>query len=180
MRSGIVLLTMLALLTAGCGKSREEELREQQSKGAELVEDKAAMAKGIGEALKTEGKEAAKVLTEGVGGLAKGVAEGVDRVESSYQVLVHEEASKKSLSASRAVAFATGDQERKGVKVYVMSKDAFKGSLQLRAFDAQGSEIGRSAKVDGVLTADDATYIPFLFDAATPMSRVVRIVVHVA
>lgn len=174
----IGVMVMLALLLAACGKSREEELQEQHSKGAEVVEDQAALIKGAGDALKKDGKDAAESISAGVGSLIKGVAGGVDQVQSDFKVSVSEGAKKQALSVTRIVMSDATSSAGKGVKVYVTSAQAFKGRLQLRAFDGKNIEIGRSGKVDSALEADDALYVEFLFDNATPLSRVDHFVVH--
>lgn len=171
-----IAIVCLALAATACSQSREEEIKEQQSLGAELVEDKAALAKGAGEALKSEGKDSAATLTEGIGNVFKGMADGVDRVESDYQIDLHDGATTKTLSAGRAVA-GTGSGV-KSLKVYLKSEKAYSGDLQIRAFDEKGMEVGRSNKVPGVLSDDDAQYLEFSFDSATPMSRVAKFVLH--
>lgn len=174
----ICLVVMSALLLAACGQSREEELKEEHDKGAEVVEDKAALIKGAGEALKKDGKDAAESLSAGVGSLIKGVAGGVDQAQSDFKVSVSDGASSRALSVTRIVMSDATASAGKGVKVYVTSGQSFKGRLQLRAFDGKNVEIGRSAKVDSALDADDALYVEFLFDNATPLSRVDHFVVH--
>ena len=174
----ISVVVMLALLLGACGKTREEELKEQHDMGAAVVEDKAALVKGAGDALKKDGKEAAESISAGVGSLIKGVAGGVDQVQSDFKVSVSDSAKSRSLGVTRIVISEGSAAADKGVKVYVTSSQAFKGQLQLRAFDARNIEIGRSAKVDGTFGADDALYVEFLFDTATPLSRVDHFVVH--
>lgn len=173
----LVVLVMSALLCA-CGKSREEELKEQHSKGAELVEDKAAMAKGLGDALQKDGKDAACSLTQGIGGVVKGMAQGVDSLEADFKIQLSDSAKSQQLKAERAVLQEKNAEGQKGLKVYVQSAQAFKGKLQLRASDDKGSEIGRSQKVEQNLAADDAAYIDFRFDAATPLSRVAQFTIY--
>lgn len=172
------LIVMLALLLGACGKSREQELKEQHDTGAEVVEDKAALIKGAGDALKKDGKDAAESLSAGVGSLIKGVAGGVDQAQSDFKVHVSDAAKSHALSVTRIVMSDVASSAGKGVKVYVTSARTFKGRLQLRAFDAKDIEIGRSGKVDSALEADDALYVEFLFDNATPLSRVDHFVVH--
>lgn len=168
----LVVGLMLALLVTACGKTREEELKEQHDKGAEAVEDRAALLKGAGDALKKDGKEAAESLSEGIGSVVKGVGSGVDRAQSNFKVGVSDSARARSLGVTRIVISDNAATGGKAVKVYVTSDKPFKGRLQLRAFDAGNIEIGRSGKVDGNFDPDDALYIEFLFDQATPITRV--------
>lgn len=161
---------------AGC-KSREEQIEAERSKGAEMVEDKAALVKGVGQALQNDGQKAAAEITAGVGKVFGGVAEGVDR---SYEakIGVDASASGRQLKSERAVRLGADGEKRDGVKVYVLSAQVFKGKLQLRALDSKGTEVGRSDKIDSELGADDASYIEFRFDSATPMSRVDKFVLY--
>lgn len=173
-----LIVALVVSCVAGCSKPREEELKEQRTKGAEMVENKAAVAGGVGDALKKEGADAAKKLVEGVGNVVKGAAEGVDKAESSFALELNESAANKQLSAQRATLATVPEKGEKGIKVYVMSKTAYTGTLQLRALDKEGVEVGRSKKADAKLGADDAAYIEFHFDDATPFSRVQKFVVH--
>lgn len=175
-RIGVAVL--LCLLLGACGKTREEELQAEHDKGAELVENKAALLKGAGDALHKDGKQAAESLSTGVGSLIKGVAGGVDQVQSDYKVSVSDAAKSLSLSATRVVVSDAASSEGKSIKIYLSSVQAFKGRLQVRAYAADGAELGRSNKVESALEADDALYVPFLFDEATPLSRIDRFVVH--
>ncbi|MFC7422156.1 hypothetical protein ACFQNF_20060 [Iodobacter arcticus] len=178
MKNRILAALTLGLLLSACGQSREEELKEQHSKGAELVEDKAAMAKGLGDALQKDGKDAARSITQGVGGVMKGMAQGVDFVEADFKIQLSESAKSKQLKAERAVLQEKNADGQKGLKVYVLSEQAFNGKLQLRALDEKGNELGRSQKVEQTLAADDANYVDFRFDAATPLSRVAQFVIY--
>lgn len=173
----IGMLLMLAFLLQACGKTREEELKEEHSKGAEMIENKAAVVQGAGEALKKNGADAAQSLSEGLGNVVKGVAGGVDKAESSFAISVHADAAAKKLSANRIVV-SSKPGEGKAVKVYVLSADAYKGKLQLRAFDGKAVEIGRSNKVVSDLSKDDAAYVEFDFDEATPFSRINNFVLY--
>ncbi|MDP5238929.1 hypothetical protein Q9Q94_05275 [Uliginosibacterium sp. 31-16] len=166
-----------ACAMAGC-KNREEQLEAERSKGAEMVEDKAALVKGVGQALQNDGKKAAAEITTGVGKVFGGVAEGVDRAHEA-KIALDASASGRQLKSERAVLLGADGEKKDGVKVYVLSAQAFKGKLQLRAVDGKGSEVGRSDKIDSDLGADDASYVEFRFDSATPMSRVDKFVLYV-
>ncbi|XZG68992.1 hypothetical protein ACTSKR_10035 [Chitinibacteraceae bacterium HSL-7] len=179
--SATTLTLCLTLLTlVGCGQSREEELQAQHTKGAELVEDQAALVQGVGDALQKEGQAAAESVTAGVGHLVKGIAQGVDKVESAYAIETSSNASAQQLRAERAVMISKDVDGKKGIKAYVFSANALKGTLHLRALDAKGQEVGRSLKVDTAFDADDAAYVEFRFDPATPFSRINKLVLHYA
>ena len=170
--------TSLALLMlAGCGKSREEELEAERSKGAEMVEDKAAMVKGVGQALQDDGKKAVAELSTGLGKMVSGVAEGVDRAKE-VAITADASATGLSLQTARAVMELGESQGQNVLKAYVQCAKAAAGQLHLRAFDADGREVGRSNRVDEQFADDDARYVRFEFDSATPMNRVSRFVLY--
>jgi hypothetical protein len=178
MRNRLIAALLLSLLATACSKTREEQLKEEHSKGAELIEDKAALAKGVGDALQKDGKAAALSITQGVGGVVKGVAQGVDTVQADFKVELNDSAKTKQLSAQRAVLQDKNVDGEKGLKVYIASVQAYQGRLHLRALDDKGVEVGRSNKVEKSLDADDAAYVEFRFDSATPLSRVSQFVLY--
>lgn len=156
---------LAALMLLACGKDEPKP---------SAAEEAVKVVSSAGDTLKDGGKDAAKNLTEGLGQVVKGVAQGVDSVDSDFKVEMDATAAKHELSAKRATI---SDHDKKNVKVYFISKGKFEGELQLRAFDAKGEEIGRSGKLAGKLGADDAQYMEFQFDQATPLSRVGKFVV---
>ncbi|GAA5162764.1 hypothetical protein [Viridibacterium curvum] len=160
-------------------KSREEEIAAEHAKGTALVEDKAARVKGIGEALQNDGQKAAAELTTGVGKVISGVTQGVDRAKEA-RITADEGAVKLGLSSDRAVLDVAGKDGQNILKAYVKSAREFKGTLHLRGFDSSNREVGRSAKEERGLGVDDAEYIAFTFDPATPMNRVEKWVLFAA
>lgn len=161
----ILPLLALTLVCAGC-KSREEKLAAEEEKGNLLVAAKAKLAKGVGEALKNEGKEAAGVLSEGTGEVVKAVGGGFDKSLGQVKLAVDQGLAPKGIGATRA---ARNDRQAKhAVSVYVTLDQPYAGSLELRAFDASNAEIGRSK-----LTLDEkeatAKYVDFEFDPRTPL-----------
>lgn len=178
MKKALIAICVLsaACALAGC-KNREEQLEAERSKGAEMVEDKAAMVKGVGQALQNDGKKAAAEITTGVGKVFGGVAEGVDRA-FEVRITVDASASARKLGSERALRLSVDGEKKDGVKAYVRSAETFSGKLQLRALDGKGVEVGRSDKVDSKFDADDASYVEFHFDSATPLSRVDKFVLY--
>ncbi|WP_143707459.1 hypothetical protein [Uliginosibacterium sp. TH139] len=171
-------LLALALCLTAC-KSREEEIAAEHAKGTALVEDKAARVKGIGEALQSDGQKAAAELSTGVGKVIGGVTQGIDRAKEA-KITTDDGAAKLGVSSDRAVLEVNGKEGQNTLKAYVKSAQAFKGSLHLRGFDNNNREVGRSAKEERSLAADDAEYVAFTFDSATPMNRVEKWVLFAA
>src|SRR5690606_9616506 len=83
----ILSATLLALV--GC-KSREEKLAAEESKGNFVVSAQSRLLKGMGEALKTEGTEAAGSLSEGTGQVVKAVGGGFEKSLGQVKLSVNE------------------------------------------------------------------------------------------
>ncbi len=162
----------LSLIVGGC-KSREEQLEAERTQGAKLVEDQAAKAKGIGQALQNDGQKAAEEVAAGVGKVFSGVTQGLDRA-AEVHIVVDGGAEKLGLKSERAVLEVGSSGSKNALKAYVLASQKFKGTLHVRGLDAHNREVGRSAKVEYALDADDAQYLHFEFDAATPMTRVAK------
>jgi hypothetical protein len=162
----LAFLLALTCLAAGC-KSREEKLQAAEDQGNLLVATKAKMAKGVGEALKNEGKEAAQTVTEGTGEVVKAVGAGFDKSLGQVKLSVHQELSPKGLGATRAARSTEGSSTHV-ITVYVTVDKPYAGPLELRAYDAANMEIGR-AKVSLDEKESTARYVDFAFDPRTPL-----------
>ncbi len=165
MRRLIGLLVFTCVVT-GC-KSREEKLQAAEDQGNLLAASKARLVKGVGEALKNEGKEAAQSVTEGSGEVVKAVGAGFDKSMSQVKLAVHQELPPKGLGATRA-ARQDAAAARHSVTVYVTVDKPYKGPIELRAYDAANMEIGR-AKVELDEKESTAKYVDFQFDPRTPL-----------
>jgi hypothetical protein len=168
MRSHLLLSVLsLCVLSACLCKSREEQMKDAEDKGNLLAATKAKMVKGVGEALKTEGKEAAETVTEGVSEVVKGLGAGVEKGLLAVQVEVQGELSAKGVTATRAARGEAGAKEH-SVTVYVATEKPFTGTLELRAYDGQNREAGRAqVKLDE--QQGTAKYVDFAFDPRTPL-----------
>jgi len=64
--------------------------------------------------------------------------------------------------------------KREGSKValYLMFPKKFKNALQLRLYDSEDKELGRSSAVKLKVDADSAQYVDFEFDVRTPIDEV--------
>lgn len=163
----ILSATLLALV--GC-KSREEKLAAEESKGNFVVSAQSRLLKGMGEALKTEGTEAAGSLSEGTGQVVKAVGGGFEKSLGQVKLSVNEGLQASGVAATRA-ALASRDEEQQnvhGVSVYLIFEKAYTGPLELRAYDAQGAEIGRS-RMEFNEAEPTARYVDFVFDRRTPL-----------
>ncbi|HEX8704647.1 MAG TPA: hypothetical protein VF815_37790 [Myxococcaceae bacterium] len=165
MRRLIGLLVFTCVVT-GC-KSREEKLQAAEDQGNLLAASKARLVKGVGEALKNEGKEAAQTVTEGSGEVVKAVGAGFDKSMNQVKLAVHQELSPKGVSGTRASRAETAATQH-SVSVYVTVDKPYTGPLELRAYDAANMEIGR-AKVNLDEKESTAKYVDFQFDPRTPL-----------
>lgn len=161
-----------ALLSAGLLTSclsKEEKLKKAEDEGNTVVALKSKFIKGVGDALKKEGKEASESVSEGVGEVVKGTNSGLDKSINTANVVPADSAAfAKVLSIGRTEKFFSEDEKTKRVSIYLISNKAYKGKVKLKAFDANQKEIGRSA-VDVSLQDDDAQYFDFKFDSRIPL-----------
>lgn len=156
----------LAVALSGClCGSREEKLQKSEDEANLAASMKARVVKGVGEALKTEGKDAAKVVGEGTGEALKGLGAGVDKSLNQVKLTVGGELGAKGLGGTRA---SLDDANKHTVAVYVTLEKAYQGPLELRVYDAEDKEVGR-AKVDLDEKEATAKYVSFKFDEHTPL-----------
>lgn len=165
MRALVPLLT-LSLLVVGC-KSREEQLQSAEDQGNILAAKKAKLIEGVGKALKNEGKTAAETVSEGTGEVVKAVGKGFDKSLGQVKLTVATDATARGLGGTRA-ALNDKTTNRHGVTVYVTVDKPYTGPLELRAYDAEDQEIGRS-RVQLEEKESTAKYVDFAFDERTPL-----------
>lgn len=161
----VAVLCALACCGCLCG-SREEKLKKSEDEANLLASMKARAVKGVGEAMKGEGKEAAKAVGEGGGEVLKAVGVGVEKSLNQVKLEVGGDLAKKGVGGTRA----TLDDASKGhtVSVYVTLEKAYAGPLELRVYDAEQKEVGR-AKIVLDEKEPTAKYVDFKFDEHTPL-----------
>ncbi|HEX8436985.1 hypothetical protein [Archangium sp.] len=162
----LLVLLVLTGMAAGC-KSREEKLQAAEDQGNLLAATKARLVKGVGEALKHEGKDAVKTVTEGTGEVVKAVGAGYDNSLGQVKLAVHQDLGPKGVGATRAARGEAGNAKHL-ISVYVLLDKPYTGPLELRAYDAANQEIGRT-KVDVDEKSSTAKYMDFSFDPRTPL-----------
>ncbi len=159
---------LMLLLVGGCTcKSREEKLKEAEDKGNLLAATKAKVVKGVGDALKNEGKQAAESVSEGTGEVVKGLGKGLEKSLNEVKLAVASELGGKGINATRASREPSGAKQHV-VSVYVVLDKPYAGPLELRAYGADKKEIGR-AKVQVDEKEATARYVDFEFDPRTPL-----------
>jgi hypothetical protein len=83
-----------------------------------------------------------------------------------------------ALSGS-GIALSQLKEQGTEVSVYAVFSKAFSGTLELRAKNAEGQEVGRSERFEKLKQdADSATFFTFKFDARTPFASVTQFTLH--
>lgn len=164
----LLALTLTAVALTGCFcKSREEKLKAAEDEGNLLVATKAKLIKGAGEALKKEGKEATETVAEGGGELIKGLGTGIQKGLLEVKLKPHESVAANGLGVTRAARGEEGTKKHT-VTAYVTYEKGFTGSLEMRVYDAEDREVGRT-KVEADEKEGGAKYVDFTFDERTPL-----------
>jgi hypothetical protein len=168
----VYLLLLVALIAVSACKSKEEEKNDAEATSKFLTEKKARIAKGVGEAMKGEGKEAAASVSEGAGEVLKGGSSGFDKSLVKVTVEADKVLIDKGIEVSRAARLPElNSKGQEGITVYVICNKTFGGTLLMKAYDASGEEVGRSsAALKGGV--DSAQYVNFYFDNRTPLNVV--------
>jgi hypothetical protein len=163
-RSAVVAIALLSQSCFMCA-SREEKLKKTEEEANLAASMKARVVKGVGEALKTEGKEAAQVVAEGGGETLKALGTGVDKSLNQVKLTLGGELGTKGVGGTRATL---DDANKHTVAVYVTTEKPYKGPLELRVYDTGDKEVGR-AKVELDEKEATAKYVSFKFDEHTPL-----------
>jgi hypothetical protein len=157
----------LCALSACLCKSREERLQDAEDQGNILAATKARVAKGVGEALKKEGKEAAVTVTEGVGEVVKGVGSGVEKSLFDVKVDVTEALAAQGVTVTRAARGEASARDH-SVTAYVATEKPYQGTLELRVYDELDREAGR-VRVHLDEAEPVGKYVDFTFDPRAPL-----------
>ena len=179
----LLLFICLSVFLAGC-ESHEEKMARQEREAQEKAELLASVAKGTGNALSGAGSEATEALSKGVTDMVSGISRGVEK-GTEFPVSVNDSLNAKGVAANLATRNLSNTSTSSGeggmensVSVYVTFDNASETVFQLRAYDGDGREIGRSNKLPVRVDADEGTYLHFVFDGQTPLSRVANMVLY--
>ena len=178
-----IIVASFIVLLAGC-ESHEEKMARQEREAQEKAELLASVAKGTGNALSGAGSEATEALSKGVTDMVSGINRGVEK-GTEFPVSVNDSLSAKGVAANLATRNLSNTSAELGnggmensVSVYITFDNASEMVFQLRAFDSDGKEIGRSNKLPVQVDEDEGTYLHFVFDGQTPLSRVANMVLY--
>lgn len=159
----LLLITLAFSGLSACSKQTAEE------KGKALADDKIGMVKGIGEALKENGKQAAQSVSEGLGNTGKGVTAGFEAVSA----IAYKPGASIVANGLGITRMHWGNESADGhvINAYVTARQAAHGNLHILAFDNKHVELGRVAR-EIKRASDSAGYEDFTLDARTPKSSI--------
>jgi hypothetical protein len=134
------------------------------------------LAVGCGKQEDSAAKQAGKTVGKSVTDFAAGIGKGMDS-SLLVNVSVAPDMEPQGLSITTA-KWTTVEGNKKAVSIYVISKNAFTGTLVAKALSKEDKEIGRAlAEVD--FSADDAKFTIFKFDEETDTQLVDKYVVGI-
>lgn len=167
--SGITKSFVIALLSYGAVSclTKDEIKDKAEAESKFLVEKESRIVKGIGEALKGEGKDAAASVSEGVGEVFKGASEGFDQSLTKVDVVLKDSLGQYA-ELGRTGKRKCDSTNKTLVSIYMIFNKEFEGKVQLKAFDGEKTEIGRKTVSLG-MPVDTAAYVDFEFDERTPL-----------
>jgi hypothetical protein len=147
--------------------SKEEKLKKAEEAGKLMVEEKSRFARGIGNALESEGGSAAESLGEGFGEVIKGFNVGFDRSLTKINVQCDPKLN-DIIKLGRTAKFFNDSTHKTHAVLYCIYNQAFQGLLSLKAFDRDSVIIGQ-VKIKDLANKQDAKFLDFEFDDRTPL-----------
>lgn len=177
---------VLVLLSACDSETHEEKMAREKQEKQERAELVASGIEGVGNALSGAGSDAAESLTKGVTDMVSGIGRGIEK-GTEYPVSVHEKLAGKGVTATVATRNMSGSADSaqlgeggldSSVSVYITFDEDIDTLIQIRAYDKDGVEVGRSNKMPVIMDADDGTYLHFSFDGQTPLTRVTKMTIY--
>lgn len=159
-------VSALALTVFVACSSHEEKVKEEHNKGKEKVEEKAALVEGVGEGLKSSGKDAVSALTEGVGAIIKGAEEGFDKGLTKVNVKADTSVAVYGIKIGKSGKYFNDSLKVNAVSVYMVFEENVNTDVIMTATDKDNQEVGRvKQKVNE--KEGTAKYIDFIFDKRT-------------
>lgn len=156
------LTAAIAVCLVACS-SHEEKVKEEHDAGKEKVEEKAALVEGIGEGLKTSGKDAISALTEGVGSVVKGAEEGFDKGLTKVNLKADTSVAVFGMKVGKCGKYFSDSLKTNVVSVYTIFEENVNTEVVMIATDADKTEVGRSTvKVNE--KEGTTKYIDYAFD----------------
>lgn len=163
----MVCLTTIAL--PGCSRQTAEE------KGKALATEKIDLVKGVGEALKEKGGQAAESVAEGTGDVLQGAGKGFGKA-FEWKVAGGPGLAKAGLAVSRIQRGSSPASGGYAVDAYLVATSDAAGTLTMIAYDSSKRELART-RVDMKVNANDGGYQTFLVDERTPFDSIREVAV---
>jgi len=163
--NGIVFFAIAAASVSCLSKDEIKDKAEAESKF--LVEKESRIVKGIGEALKGDGKDAAASVSEGIGEVFKGASEGFDESLTKVSVVLKDSLANYA-ELGRTGKHTCDSTKETSVSVYMIFNKEFEGKVLLKAYDGDNVELGRKS-VQLKMSEDSAAYVDFKFDDHVPV-----------
>lgn len=160
----VVLMLLAGSLLFGCSRQTAEE------KGKEMATAKIDLVKGVGEALKEKGSQAAESLAQGTGKVLQGAGDGFDNA-FEWKLANAPGMGSAGLSVPRVGKAASHASEGNAIDVYVVAEREAVGMLSMTAYDAKHREVARMSK-ELKVGARSSTYETLVLDERVPVSSI--------
>jgi hypothetical protein len=155
---------LLAAVCAGvlpaCSRQTAEE------KGKELATEKIDMVKGIGEAMKEKGGQAAESLAHGAGTVVKGAGQGIDAA-FQWETRSSSALQQAGLTVTRVQRASDG---KVAIDIYLLASAPVDTTLLMIGSDAQRQELARH-RIPLRLAAGEGRYETVELDPRTPLDK---------
>lgn len=164
--SNSVVLTAVVVATvlSGCSRQTAEE------KGRALATEKIDLVKGVGEALKEKGGQAAESVAQGTGQVLQGVGQGFDKA-FEWKLTNGAGMEKAGLAVTRVGQGSSSDGKKHEVNAYLVTTREAAGMLSMIAYDSVGRETAR-ASVNMQVGANQGRYETLVLDERTPTDSI--------
>jgi hypothetical protein len=162
--SWIVLPVALAVALSACSKQTAEE------KGKELATEKIDLVKGVGEALKDKGGQAAESVAHGTGEVLQGMEKGFSNA-FDWKLTNGPGMTAAGLAISRVQPASSSVGAGNKVDTYVTAARDSEGALLMIAYDARKREMAR-ARINLKIAAGEGRYETFVLDERTPVKSI--------
>ncbi len=160
----LLLACLVAFVLPACSRQTAEE------KGKEMATEKIDLVKGVGEALKEKGSQAAESVAHGTGGVLQGVGEGFGKA-FEWKLTNAPGMEQAGLTVSRVGRKPTTDGKGNGISVYVVATRDAAGTLSMVAYDSGKRETAR-IRTELEIKADDGRYETLVLDERTPLNTI--------
>ena len=158
----LMLLVVGTLL--GCSKQTAEE------KGKELATEKIDLVKGVGEALKDKGGQAAESVAHGTGEVWQGMEKGFNNA-FDWKLTNGPAMTAAGLAVSRVQQASASTDAGNKVDAYLTAARDAEAVLTMVAYDARKREMART-RIKLKIGAGEGRYETFVLDERTPVKSI--------